>query len=108
MANYSYSDIVTRRRETVFVEIQRFRQLWIWILLSAIAVITIGNLAIGMYREFVLGKPFSHGEFLSNGTWLMIWVIGVGATIGPILLLWYASYRDKPRGVTDVRNGGIR
>ncbi len=23
-------------------------------------------------------------------------------------LVWYASYRDKPRGVTDVRNGGIR
>ncbi len=59
---------MTREPEAGFVEIQRFDQVWIWILLSAIAVITIGNLAIGMYREFVLGKPFSHGEFLSNLT----------------------------------------
>ncbi len=73
-----------------FIETQRFDQLWIWILMSSIAVITIGNLGFGMYREFVLGKPFSHGEFLSNATWLMIWILGVGATIGPLLLLWYA------------------
>jgi hypothetical protein len=65
---------------------------WIWFLLSAIAVIAIGNLAIGMYKELVLCELFSHGEFLSKGTWamIMIWIIGVGATIGPILLLWSA------------------
>ena len=66
--SYNYVRVMTRQREAAFIEIQRFNQVWIWILLSAIAVITIGNLAFGMYREFVLGKPFSHGEFLSNGT----------------------------------------
>jgi hypothetical protein len=81
---------MTRHRETGFIESQRFDQAWIWLLLSAIAVITIGNLTFGMHREFVLGEPFSHGEFLSKGAWLMIWIIGVGATIGPILLLWSA------------------
>ena len=81
---------MTGHREAGLVETQRFDQVWIWLLLSAIAVITIGNLVFGMYQEFVLGKPFSHGEFLSKGTWLMIWIIGVGATIGPILLLWSA------------------
>jgi enoyl-CoA hydratase/carnithine racemase len=76
--------------EAGFVEIQRFGQVWLWILLIAIAVITIGNLGFGMYRELILGKPFSHGEFLPDGTWLMIWIIGVGATIGPIALVWFA------------------
>jgi hypothetical protein len=90
-----------RHREAGLVEIQRFDQMWIWVLLSAIAVITIGNLAFGMYREFVLGKPFSHGEFLSGGTWLMIWIVGVAATIGPILLLWSA------RLVTQVGPGRL-
>jgi hypothetical protein len=81
---------MTRQPDAGFIEIQRFNQVWIWVLLSAIAVITIGNLAFGMYKEFVLGEPFSHGEILSKGTWVMIWIIGVGATIGPILLLWSA------------------
>jgi len=88
-------------REAGLVETQRFDQVWIWILLSAIAVITIRNLAFGMVREFALRKPFSHGEFLSDGTWLMIWIIGVGATIGPILLLWSA------RLVTQVGPGRL-
>jgi hypothetical protein len=78
---------MTRHREAEFEEVQCFDQVWIRVLLYTIAAITIGNLAIGMVREFVLGHPFSHGEFLSGGTWLMIWIVGAGATVGPILLV---------------------
>ena len=48
----------------VFREVQRFRQVWLWVLLISIAAIELATFGYGIIQQIILGKPFgdNHGR----------------------------------------------
>jgi len=83
-----------------FREVQRFRQLWLWVLLAATALGTIGLFGYGIYTQLIAGKPWgdkpmSDAGLLATGIGANIIVVGIGS-----LLL-------SARLITEVRSDGL-
>lgn len=69
-------------RDNLFNEVQRFRQAWLWLLVGAPMVFTIGLFAWGLYEQLVLGKPFGDKPMTDKQlilTSLGVIIIGGGA-----------------------------
>jgi hypothetical protein len=51
----------------IFKETQKFRQIWLWVLLIATALFTTGIFAIGIYRQIFEGQKFGNNPMSDNG-----------------------------------------
>ena len=74
-------------------EIQRFRQLWLWILILSIAAITLW----GMIQQLFLGKPFGNNPAPDIVLVIIVVIFGFGFP--------YVFY--KMNLTTEVRSDGI-
>ena len=78
---------------TVFQEVQRFRQWWVWLI-----VLFVGGIAwYGGVQQIVLKKPFGNNP-APDGIMIMLWVI-----FGLLFPLFFLSLKL----VTEVRSDGL-
>ena len=77
----------------LYREVQRFRQLWLWILLLSISLTTIW----GMVQQLFLGKPFGNNPAPDTVLIVIVIIFGFGFP--------YAFY--KMNLTTEVRSDGI-
>ena len=83
MANGSRSDILFR-------EVQRFRQIWLWLLLLCVAGVSI----YALVEQLVLGKPFGNNP--ASDTMLVVIVVIFG--FGFPLFFYSMNLRTEVRG----------
>lgn len=57
----------SRAGKDVYHERQRFRQLWLWILLLFVAVTTIGIFGFGINRQLIEGRSFGNNPMSNTG-----------------------------------------
>jgi hypothetical protein len=78
---------------TIFREVQRFRQWWLWLIL----IPGPGILSFNTYRQLMLGKQFGKNAPPNTMLFVLWLLIGIGVPV-----LFYAA-----RLVTEVRADGI-
>jgi hypothetical protein len=87
-------------RRLRFVEVQHFRQWWLWLLLGGSAVFTIGLFAWGLYVQLVLGRPW--GNKPMSDTALLATAIATFVLWVALLALFAAMHLR-----TEVRADGL-
>lgn len=83
-----------------FREVQGFRQWWLWLLLLATAVGTIGVFGYGIYVQVIQGTPWGENP-MSDGGLIITAVATTLLTVGMAALLLSA------RLITEVRSDGL-
>ena len=83
-----------------FKEIQRFRQRWLWLILTCTMLLLAGVFGYGLFQQLVLGKPWgdrpvSDQELLLIGTSTLL-------LVGGLIYLFYSL-----RLITEVRPEGL-
>ncbi len=86
--------------ETVFREVQRFRQWWLWLLLLPGALAITGIMAYGMVVQLALGRPWGDEPMSDVG----LAIVG-SLSIALVLLVVLGLYSMKL--VTEVRGDGL-
>lgn len=76
--------------EPAFIETQRFRQIWLWLLLISISVILLNKSAVYLFQWFVSAQ---WGE--SNNNWLSIAInfFSILAVLGLLSLLFFSRLK---------------
>lgn len=83
-----------------FREVQRFRQIWLWILFLPISLLLVILFGYGMLKQLVLGQPWGTKPMSDTGLAIvgsLMILLGIG-----LLYLFYAL-----KLVTKVRDDGI-
>ncbi len=65
-------------------EIQRFRQPWIWIILAAMWIMTVGVFGSGLYQQIWLGKPFGNSPMSDQAlivTFILTFLLVTGLNV---------------------------
>jgi hypothetical protein len=91
---------LTVEGKTLFHEVQRFRQPWVWVILVPIALALIGFFAHVLLKQLVFGVPVGEKP-LSDALLLAIGVVTFVVTLGLIIGLY------KARMVVDVTDMGV-
>ena len=91
---------MSQEQETIFREIQRFRQPLLWLFIVSLSVSLVGVVSHAMLRQLVLGKPLNQHAIPDTvlvffGTLLILLILGL-----PVLLALV-------RLVTEVRLDGL-
>lgn len=86
--------------KTEFIEIQRFTQRWLWILLIGIMLLLVGVFGYGVIEQLVYGRPWgdrpvSDGVLLLTGSGVILFSTGM-------IYLFYSL-----RLITEVREEGL-
>ncbi len=68
----------TTEHKPIFHEVQRFRQVWLWVLLIGSTLSVMGIFGYGMYQQLYLNRPFGD-QPMSNTTLILVSVLAVGA-----------------------------
>ena len=73
---------------TVFTEVQRFRQLWLWALVLAVSLLLLGLFGYGMVKQLVLGQLWGSNP-MSDPALLIVGPLTVLSGLGlPLLFKW--------------------
>jgi hypothetical protein len=83
-----------------FHEEQRFRQLWLWLIVGFVAIMTGGTFVYGMVQQLVLGKPWGDKP-MSDSFLLLVGTLEFLISLGLIALMF------SLRLVTEVRDDGL-
>jgi hypothetical protein len=89
-----------RQTYVIFREEQRFRQLWIWLLVISSAVLVVGIFGYGMVQQLIFHKPW--GNQPMSDTVLIIFAGGCFLFSGALVWLFCVA-----KLVTEVRNDGL-
>lgn len=74
----------------IFKESQRFRQAWVWVLLIAIGLLTIGIFGTGIYQQIFLGHKFGNNPTSDTGL-LIIFALVLLLNIALFLMFRYSK-----------------
>ncbi|MBC8015427.1 MAG: hypothetical protein H7X79_06750 [Sporomusaceae bacterium] len=113
----------------LFHEVQQFRQIWLWMLVSLSSIM----LSYGLYTQVYLHQPFGNNPASDNALWILWFFFGVGMPLfmyrikmttvvnhegiqvhfSPFLTRTYSckeilNYRIKQYGISDYGGYGIR
>lgn len=113
----------------LFHEVQQFRQIWLWLLVTLVSI----TLSYGLYMQIYLQQPFGNRPVPNNVLWILWFFIGVGMPLFlymmrmttvvnceriqvgffPFLTRTYyfkdiLNYRVKQYGISDYGGYGIR
>jgi hypothetical protein len=83
-----------------FREVQGFRQWWLWVLLLATALGTVGLFGYGIYVQVIEGTPWGDNPMSDTG----LIVTGVATTA---LTVGLAALLLSARLITEVRSDGV-
>ena len=72
-----------------FVEVQRFRQPWLWALLFATTTPVVGVFVWGLYVQLVLGQAWGDRPMSDTGL-ILVSCAAIGGATGVVALLWFA------------------
>jgi len=86
--------------DVIFREVQRFNQIWVWLLVIALPVGMIALFGYGMYRQLVLGEPW--GDRPMSDTALV-----VTGTVTTLFSMGIALLFATLKLVTEVRTDGL-
>jgi hypothetical protein len=89
-----------RSEQIRFKEVQRFRQVWLWAMVLAWPTIMTISLCYALFRQAVLGRPWSHSP-LSNGA------LALTASAPMLVFLALAWLLYVTRMITEVRPDGL-
>jgi hypothetical protein len=78
--------------EILFKEVQRFTEWWLWLILIAIGAISI----VGLYKQFVLKKPFGDHP-MSN----------IGLVLSALFIFAFIAFFAVIKLITVIDNKGI-
>ena len=87
-------------RQTYFSEEQYFTQIWLWIVLIVIMGAMLVPMAIGLYTQLILEKPWGNQPLSDAG---LLWVSGLELLFALGLILLFL----KMRLVTTVKADGL-
>lgn len=91
---------MAQEQETIFREIQRFRQPWFWFLLVSACISLLGVVSYAMVRQLALGRPVGHSPISDT----MLLVLG---SLLVLLILGFPALIASVRLVTEVRLDGL-
>lgn len=77
-----------------FIEVQRFRQWWIWLIVAGNLALTVGLFGYGMYRQLILGQPWG-SKPMSDGSLLVVGPVAILFSLGLFWLLLSARLEVK-------------
>jgi len=80
--------------DSVFREVQRFRQTWLWLIIAISGLITTGIFGAGLYIQVGLGKPFGNHPMSDAG---LAAVFGFVALLHILLVLLFLTARLTTR-----------
>ena len=83
--------------KTTYIEIQQFRQLWIWLLIIVTGLSSVGVFAYGFYEQIILGQTFGNKPMSDN----VLTISFVGATFFFILLVLLFVYTKLTTMIDD-------
>jgi len=75
-------------KTTDFLEVQQFRQIWVWVLILPIALYFLFSMGPGIYQQLVLGQPWGRKP-VSNTTLVIVGCLSALASLGVPLLLYF-------------------
>jgi hypothetical protein len=81
--------MTTDRQEVQFVEVQRFRQPWLWALLIVSTVTPVALFGWGLYVQLVVGRPWG-GKPMSDVALILSGCGAIVLAVGIVTLLWTA------------------
>lgn len=81
--------------DPVFREVQRFRQVWLWVPLGTVSILVVGDLAYDLVRQISLREPLSDIPDLTSRLPAVLIIVGV-------LWLMYVARLE-----TEVRSEGL-
>jgi hypothetical protein len=84
-----------------FTETQKFRQTWIWLILSFLAILMIGLLGYGFYKQIVLREKFGNHP-MSDGGLIIAFVSVI------ILFVLMFSLFVFAKLTTEINDKGVR
>ena len=91
---------MNQEQETIFREVQRFRQPLLWVFMVSICVALVGVVSHAMLRQLLLGKPVSNNA-IPDGLLLLL-----GCTL-ILLILGFPVLLALVRLVIEVRMDGL-
>jgi len=77
-------------QKTYFKEEQHFTQLWLWIVLIFVMGAMIVPMAIGLYTQLILGKPWGNQPLSDTG---LLWVSGLEMAFAIGLVFLFVKMR---------------
>lgn len=84
-----------------FTEVQKFRQVWIWVLVSFLGVMMVGLFGYGFYKQIIHGEKF--GDHPMSDTGLIITFVFV-----VILIVFLFFLLISAKLITEIDKRGIR
>jgi ABC-type phosphate transport system permease subunit len=81
-----------------FVEVQRFRQRWVILLLSTVTAIVVGVFGYGIVLQLVIGRPF--GDRPMTNTGLVAATVAAVAIVGAVVNVTASGVRIHFRPLT--------
>jgi len=87
-------------RYVLFREVQRFRQLWLWLAMGVISVVPLGLYGYGIFQQLVRGVPF--GDMPTSNAVLLITGLLCMVGCGGVLVLFMTM-----KLITEVRSDGL-
>ncbi|RLB57640.1 MAG: hypothetical protein DRI34_07235 [Deltaproteobacteria bacterium] len=88
--------------EQFFHEEQRFRQVWIWVLVIVVCGGLMAVFAWGLFQQLVLGKPWGDKGRTMSDTALVLTAVGIYAFC--IFMIWLFS---NMKLIVEVRRDGL-
>lgn len=85
---------------TLFKEVQKFSQPWVWLTILPVVAGTLIIFAFGLHRQLILGKPFGNNPMSDTG--LIIATILVFLMTAGLTILFYTM-----KLVVEIRTDGI-
>ncbi len=85
---------------TLFKEVQKFNQPWVWLIIVPVVAGTLIIFAFGLHRQLILGKPFGNNPMSDTG--LIIATILVFLMTAGLTILFYSM-----KLVVEIRSDGI-
>ncbi len=78
---------IPRDDEVLFVEVQRFTQLWLWLLLVVFLVVEVGIFGYGVVKQIVFREPWGDRPVSDAG----LFVVAVCAIVIPLVVMYLFS-----------------
>jgi hypothetical protein len=75
---------------TLFDEKQRFTQWWLWALTVLVSGLIVVVLAIGLYTQFIVGRPWGD-EPMSDGMLIVVALFSISAVVAVFILLYHST-----------------
>lgn len=91
---------MTKKTDIIFKEVQKFRQLWLWLIVILVFLLLVGTFGYGMVQQLVFGIPWGNNP-MSNITLLIVG--GFSIAIGVGILLLFCAVKIE----TEIRSDGL-